>query len=129
MEALVDEAMAASADEIREDLLAAGLDPTLIADQMRARALELVMNSRKSRLVHARGQLRQAGIRRASAISRNAGQIRQKLRELVSGNESFANGRVALAFRNGVTQSDDDVLSLWQDLIDLGAVTDNDLHD
>jgi hypothetical protein len=129
LEALIEDSIAASANEVREEISAAGSDPTLLAAQMRAKALELVMNSRKSRLVHAQDQLRRSGNRSASAIPRNAGQIRQKLRELVSGNESFVNGRVALAFRNGVTQSDNDVLTLWQDLIDLGAVTDNDLHD
>jgi len=130
LDTLVEDALETPASEIREDITATGGNPVSIATEMRARALELLLQSRKARLVHARGQLRQATTRRSPAASaRNAGRIRQKLRELVSGNESFANGRLAVAFRKGVTQSDNDVLSLWQDLVELGAVTDDDLQD
>lgn len=130
LETLVEDSLETPASEIREDISAAGDDPASIAADMRARALDLLVQSRKARLVHAQGQLRQAATRRGSvAPVRNAGRVREKLRALVSGNASFANGRLAVAFRNGVTQSDNDVLSLWQDLIDVGAVTDDDLQD
>lgn len=129
LDALFDEACARSASAIREDIAAVGGNPEQIAADLRAMALGLVMQSRKSRLIHARGQLRQSVSRNVSAFNRSASRIRQKLRELVSRNESLGNGCVALAFRNGVTQSDNDLLSLWQDLVDLGAVSDDDLRD
>ena len=44
---------------------------------------------------------------------------------LAANPESMAGKKVALAFRNGERQSDSDVLSLWQDLVDLGAVRDD----
>lgn len=129
LDALFDEAHDVSASEIREDIAAMGDNPEQIAADLRAMALDLVMQSRKSRLTHAKGQLRQSVSHNVSALNRNADRIRQKLRELVSRDESFGHGRVALAFRNGVTQSDNDLLSLWQDLVDLGAVSDDDLRD
>lgn len=129
LDALAEDAEAASAAEVREDIKASGGDPDQIADQMRNKALALLMSSRKTRLTLAQNQLRDTP-RRAKAIgSAGADRIRQKLRELVSRDGSFANGRVALAFRNGATQSDNDVLSLWQDLVDLGAVSDDDIRD
>jgi hypothetical protein len=129
LDTLLDEAYAAPASEIREDMAAIGDNPEQVAADLRAMALDLVMQSRKARLTRAKGQLRQPLSRTVSALKRDASQIRQKLRELVSRDESLGNGRVALAFRNGVTQSDNDLLSLWQDLVDLGTVSDDDLHD
>jgi hypothetical protein len=129
LDALFDEAHTTAASEIREDIAADGGNPEQIAADLRTMALDLVAQSRKSRLIHAKGQLQQSVSRNVSALRRDASRIRQRLRELVSRNESLGNGRVALAFRNGVTQSDNDLLSLWQDLVELGAVSDDDLRD
>ena len=129
LDALIEDAQGSSADEIRDEIAANGGDPVQVAAQMREMTMGLVLQSRKARLEEAQAQWRQQSGRAATLPSRRPGRIRERLRQLVSGNESFANGRVALAFRNGVSQSDNDLLSLWQDLVDLGAVSDDELRD
>ena len=130
LDALIEDAQDSSADEIREEIAATGGDPAQVAAQMREMAMGLVLQSRKARLAQAQAQWRhQSGRAAALPTGRTPGRIRERLRQLVSGSESFANGRVALAFRNGVSQSDNDLLSLWQDLVDLGAVSDDELRD
>lgn len=129
LDALIDEDQPTSQNEVWDDIIANGGDPKKIAADLREMALGLVMRSRKARLDRAREQWRQQAIRQSPVSHRQPARIRDRLRELVARNASFANGRVALAFRNGITQSDSDLLSLWQDLIDLGAVSDDELGD
>lgn len=129
LDALIEDAHASSASEIREEIAASGGDPEKIAAQMKQRALGLVLHSRKARLQYARSKLTHQAPSSSSLSNRQPAKIRDRLRQLVSANQSFASGRVALAFRNGITQSDSDLLSLWQDLIDLGAVSDDELFD
>lgn len=129
LDALIEDAQATSVDEIREEISASGGDPAQIAEQMREMAIGLVLRSRRTRLEQAQAQWRQQSGSTPTLVGRSPGRIRERLRQLVSGNASFANGRVAMAFRNGVSQSDNDLLSLWQDLVDLGAVSDDELRD
>jgi hypothetical protein len=129
LEALLEDARASSANEIRDEITANGGDPDRVVTEMRAMTLGLVQRSKKSLLHQVQSQWKRHSSTVSSLAGRQPGRIRERLRQLVSGNESFASSRVALAFRNGVTQSDNDLLSLWQDLVDLGAVSDDELRD
>lgn len=91
-------------------------------------ASELLAQSKKRRL----GAAQRAVAARQPEdrlVQRDLGAISRALARLASHPATMAGKRIALAYRNGKTQSEQDVMSLWQDLIDLGAVSDDDLVD
>lgn len=125
--ALIGDAESMTDAEIREEILELGQDPAVVANGLRAMTLALVTEARKARLIQAAQRLRQQPIQKESFIERSVDAIRRKLAALAANPESMAGRKMALAFRNGEKQSDSDVLSLWQDLVDLGAVKDDEL--
>ena len=127
--ALIGDAESMTDAEIREEILELGQDPAAVANGLRAMTLALVTEAKKARLTQAAQRLRQQSVQKESLIERSVDAIRRKLAALAVNPESMAGKKIALAFRNGAKQSDSDVLSLWQDLIDLGAVKDDELSD
>jgi len=124
--AIFDDAEEITAEDAAKELLAGGSEPSDAVAATRAMATELLVRSRKARL---RTAQREVAARQASdkIVQRDVRAINRALVKLASDPATMAGKRIALAHRNGKTQSDQDVLSLWQDLIDLGAVSDDDL--
>lgn len=125
-EALADDAAELSTEEAWEEVRGRGEDPEAVAQMMRGAAMALVTRVRKERLTQAREQLRVKPINQ-TVVQRSAAAIREAITRLASEAESVAGMKIAVAHRNGRDQSDEDVQSLWQDLVDLGAVSDDDL--
>lgn len=123
--ALIGDAESMTDSEIRDEISGLGQDPEKVASDLRAMAMALVTETRKARLNQAAQRLRQQPEPTDSFVGRSVEAIRRRLAALAANPESMAGKKVALAFRNGERQSDSDVLSLWQDLVDLGAVRDD----
>lgn len=124
--AIADDAEEIAAEEAGEALLGLGKDPSEAAAATRAMATELLIQSRKARLRAAQkgAAASQLGDK---IVQRSVNAVRSALIRLAAEPATMAGKRVALAHRNGRMQSEQDVLSLWQDLVDLGAVSDDDL--
>lgn len=127
-QAIVDEAEEITPENAGKELLARGIEPGEAAAATRAVVSELLIQSRKARLCAAQRAVA-ASRSGDKMVQRDAGAISRALARLASDPASMAGKRIALAYRNGKTQSEQDVMSLWQDLIDLGAVSDDDLVD
>jgi len=92
---------------------------------LRAGILQRTISARKQRLVAARNGLKEASKQVLNAIPRpSIGVIRSKINELLS---SPRGQELAIAFRNGKKQSESDLESLWDDLIEMGLVNRDDL--
>lgn len=127
--ALIGDAESMTDEEIREEILGLDQDPDVVANELRAMTLSLVAEARKNRLAQATQRFKQQLSQEQSILKRSVDAVRSRLEMLAADPESMAGKKIALAFRNGTKQSDSDVLSLWQDLIDLGAVKDDELQD
>ncbi len=127
-QAIVDGAEEITPENAGEELLARGIEPGEAVAATRAMASELLIQSRKARLRAAQRAVaaRQPGDK---IVQRDVGAISRALARLASDPATIAGKRIALAHRNGKTQSEQDVMTLWQDLVDLGAVSDDDLVD
>lgn len=115
-------------EQARAELEAAGEDPEKLAATTRDRVMTLLAQTRMERLVSAKEELRKVSVA-GRVAPRSVASIRNALTRLASQTTSLAGRRIAMAYRNGREQSDSDVQSLWQDLVELGAVSDDDLAD
>lgn len=126
--AIAEDAQDVTPEQAREALIAQGKDPNEVAVAGKSMVLELLAESRK-RTLHA-AQSRVASRAASDVVAqRDAAAVRRALDRLAAQPTTVAGKRIAVAHRNGKGQSDSDALSLWQDLVDLGAVTDDDLAD
>jgi|GEM_PF-1598838 hypothetical protein len=126
--AVADEILSMSDDEILSDAKNAGIDPKEVGSSMRTKALDIIANARKQRLKDARKRLDIA--KTVSTVKRPAVdiEIEEKKRRILA---LFAspNSRLSLAFRNGERQSESDWESLWDDLIEMGLIKDEQSED
>lgn len=129
--ALSSDADAVDIEQARADLILAGQNPDEVGEETRSMVVELVARIRKERLAQARQRMMSSSQARASGISvgRSVPSIRRALAALAAQPETLAGKRIALAHRNGKAQSESDLQSLWEDLLELGAVSDSDLDD
>lgn len=114
--ALPDEALI---QEVSED----GADPKVQADGLRASIMETLAKVRRERLDQARSRLRSVqATRKAAAKSRpSIERMKQLIEDLFARDASFG-----LAYRDGKQQSEADWQSLWDDLVDMGAIREDD---
>lgn len=126
--AIVDDAQEIMAEDAAKELLASGREPSEAVAATRAMSTELLIQFRKARLRTAQ-QAVAAHQSSDKIVQRDVRTVGRALTRLASDPATMAGKRIALAHRNGKTQSEQDVLSLWQDLVDLGAVSDDDLVD
>lgn len=130
-DALASDAETIELEQARADLIAAGENPDQVAEATRSMAMDLVAKARKERLAQARQRMASSSQARGSGISSgwSATSIRRALSALAAQPDTMAGARIAVAHRNGKAQSDSDLQSLWEDLLELGAVSDSDLDD
>ena len=126
--AVADDAVEMTPEQARDELIARGKDLKEVAATGQAMTMELLAESRKSRLRKAQEIVAAREIDNGVA-KRDVGAVRRALARLAAQPATMAGKRIALAHRNGKGQSERDALSLWQDLVDLGAVSDDDLAD
>ncbi len=124
-DALIEDWMTLSDEEVFAEFRDDGLDPEDVAAQLRAHIESLVAESGKSRLARARAGLASARADRASSsvfllpISR-----KQEILAQFAANDGRLRDRMTMAARKGEGASEREVDDILRDLRDLGAIDD-----
>jgi hypothetical protein len=124
-DALIEDWMTLSDEEVFAEFRDDGLDPEDVAAQLRAHIESLVAESGKSRLARARAGLASARADRASSsvfllpISR-----KQEILAQFAANDGRLRDRMTMAARKGEGASEREIDDILRDLRDLGAIDD-----
>jgi hypothetical protein len=124
-DALIEDWMTRSDEEVFAEFRDDGLDPEDVAAQLRAHIESLVAESGKSRLARARAELASARADRASTsifllpISR-----KQEILAQFAANDGRLRDRMTMAARKGEGASEREIDDILRDLRDLGAIDD-----
>jgi hypothetical protein len=121
-----------SNEEISGMLVANGEDPDTVAQQYQNLIAEKIRAAKKERMLSFRRQGKGApsigfalrGAVPAGPALPDLKVMRKRIEELSSSPE-FNKSTLAIAYRNGTKQSDNDISSLYQDLLDLGVIKDD----
>jgi hypothetical protein len=92
----------------------------LVAEKIRAAKKARMLGFRAQRTVHAGFALRGLAPSRATPLP-NIETMRARIATL-SSTPDFDRSALAVAYRNGTKQSDSDILSLYEDLLELGVI-------
>ena len=107
-----------SDEEIRNEYREAGQDMTAVAKQTHNKLRDVVAASMRARLASAKATVK------ASAASQLASRVRpamERLKAIVD--EAFLREpKVAMAFRDGKKQTDEDLATVYDDLVRMGVI-------
>lgn len=120
--AVADEILSMTDEEILMDARDKGLDPDDIALTMKSKALDMIANIRKQNLKNIRETLNSAQTKSIKRPTVSFG-IEEKKRKILALLE-MPNTNFSLAFRNGERQSESDWESLWNDMVEMGLIED-----
>lgn len=121
--AMAEDILAMSDEEILAEAKSEGVDTAAKAQELRTSALAMVNAAKRRRLEAARDRLeREAKGFNPPAKRPPIEEIKRRFQEILKG--GGANG-LAIAFRNGQQQSEDDWETLWDDLVELGLAKPN----
>lgn len=116
--AMAEDILAMSDEEILAEAKSEGVDTAAKTQELRAAALAMVNAAKRRRLDAARARLEgEAKGFKTPAKRPPIEEIKRRFQEILKG--GGANG-LAIAFRNGQQQSEDDWETLWDDLVELG---------
>lgn len=121
-EAALDDLMSLSDDELRQEMLEDGENIQAVEQRMRAAVEDGLATARRRRLEGARTKIRANTSNRILPASRPPA---ARLKELVMG-ALMGRPDLKLAFREGKKQTEEDLQSLYDDLIALGAIEPED---
>jgi hypothetical protein len=120
-----------TSEEVSQILVDNGEDPEAVARQYRELIAEKIRAAKKERMLGLRRQSTQSvGFALRGVISTKAAPLpsietmRARIATL-STTPEFDKSTLAIAYRNGTKQSDGDISSLYQDLLDLGVIKDD----
>lgn len=117
--ALIDDVLQTPEGELEHEFAQEGLNLNEIATSMRNSASELIMQERRKMLAKARaGLVVQSIVASHTPTHPNIETIKSLLSELF-----IAKPSLAVAFRQGKSQSESDWYSLWDDLVELGEIS------
>jgi inactivated superfamily I helicase len=126
--ARISEALAEDVDELSDEQVLQearedGIDTARVAAEFRSSALSIINQAKRQRLIQARMALQQSQQSRNAAVRARPTLtvIKSRIQEILTLKPSLA-----IAFRDGKEISDDDWLSLWDDLVETGAVKEGD---
>jgi len=118
-------------EEISKMLVENGEDPDVVAQQYQNLVAEKIRAAKKERMLGFRRQsITSAGFALRGSVPIKAKPLpdikimRSRISALSSTSE-FNKSTLAIAYRNGTKQSDSDISSLYQDLLDLGVIKDD----
>lgn len=119
--AVSDEILSMTDEDILVDARNNGLDPDDIALTMKSKAMDIIANIRKQKLKNIRENLNAAQPKLIKPIITLS--LEEKKKKIL---EFFAkpNTNYSLAFRNGDRQSESDWESLWDDIVEQGLLDD-----
>lgn len=125
LDALAESILNASDQEIIEEIKSENRDPDVVAKDVQAVITASVNAYRKQRLVAAQQGYRQTTRRRLSyeSIPENASDRLALLTSILTGRTDLPK-EITMAFREGKGLSEDDVLSVLEDLAELGFLDD-----
>ncbi|MCB2009561.1 MAG: hypothetical protein KDF64_02955 [Geminicoccaceae bacterium] len=119
-DALVEDLLETSDQDILAEVREDNDDPSAIAANMRAMFEKTVASAGKARLAAARSAIVQDRQRSAVVISLDPAEARRRLERIVANDPETAR-KLTLAARKGEGLSDSDVLSMLEDLEELGV--------
>jgi hypothetical protein len=120
--ALTEDLCATSDADFLKDFSDDGLDISEVANSMRTSALDLVMQVRRKKLALAKAGSKSQAFSNTDVHARpSVESIKRLLGDLFA-----AKPALAIAFRQGKSQSDTDWISLWDDLVEIGEIPRND---
>jgi hypothetical protein len=124
--AVSDEILSMTDEDILVDARNSGLDPDDIALTMKSKAMNMITNIRKQKLKSIRENLNAAQPKLVKPIATLS--LEEKKKKIL---EFFAkpNTNYSLAFRNGDRQSESDWESLWDDIVEQGLLDDESSDD
>lgn len=117
-DALFDDLLATSDEDVLREVVDAGGDPQAISDQMRGQFKETLMQARKQRLQAARAGRKAAQVGAKTAKVVEISKARQLLRS------AFQQEGLSMAARNETESelTDEEVLRKYNDLVRLGVI-------
>jgi hypothetical protein len=121
---VVDDLLETTDAELLAEAQAAGEDVRRETDLLQASLLERLVRFRQQKLAQARANLAARQTSPSNRAYPAADVIRRRMADLLSSQASLS-----LAFRNRQSQSEEDLKGMWDDLIDLGLVSDHDIED
>lgn len=122
-----------TSEEVSQMLVTNGEDPDAVAQQYQNLIAEKIRAAKKERMLGFRRQSQPSagfalrGVVPAKARLPGIDVMRNRI-ETLSSTPEFDKSTLAIAYRNGTTQSDSDISSLYQDLLDLGVIKDDSEH-
>lgn len=122
-ESMLEDIAAMSDEELLAEMRENGLDPTEIAQKLRMNALALIAKERKQRFIQGCSLLGKNSVGPQIKRRPTLEAMKQRIQEICTMKPEFA-----LAFRNGEYQSNSDIESLWDNLVELGLIP-NDSQD
>lgn len=123
-DALFEDLMNASDDEILSDFREAGGDPVAHGEKMRALFEKTTTQSKKSRLTSAKERMKQSQVSRSSRHVMSIDEAKKRLHTVLS-NEAQAL-TLAARYENESEMSDDETFDMVDDLIELGLIGTSD---
>lgn len=119
-----------SNEDISEILVANGEEPDAIAKLYQNMVAEKIRAVKKERMQAFRRQgVPSVGFALRGVVGSKPAlpdvDLMRKRIEQISSSPSFDKSKLAIAYRNGTQQSDNDISSLYQDLLDLGVISDD----
>ena len=122
-EALAEDVDRLSDEQVLQEAREDGTDTAKVAEEFRSSALLIINQAKRQRLIQARIALQQSQQSRNAAVRARPTLtvIKERIQEILTLKPSLA-----IAFRDGKEISDDDWLSLWDDLVETGAVKEGD---
>ena len=122
-ESALEELFALPDEALLQEVLEDGADPKAQADALRASVMKTLAKARRERLDKARSRLQgvQAAKKPAAMIRPSIERMKQLIQDLFARDASLG-----LAYREGKQQSEADWQSLWDDLVDMGAIREDD---
>jgi hypothetical protein len=122
LDAAFEDLDAASDEQLLRELQEDGLDPQVVAQEMKVAMHEAVAAALRQRMVLARSAARVSAEKEGAAKSRPALDALKKIVQSVLG----SNPEVGLAFREAKRQTDADYITLYDDLVATGAIKRDD---
>lgn len=120
--AALEDLMATSDEQLRQEALEDGEDLVAIASQVKISMREAAAEALRQKLALAKGRMQpKLATLTESFIRPPVHQIKQIIQGLFQADQSLG-----LAFRDGKKQTDADWLSLYDDLVAMGAIKPND---
>ncbi len=122
-ESALEELFALPDDALLQEVSEEGIDPKLQADALRAGIIEILAKARRERLNQARSHLQEVQTSKKSAAGPRppTERMKQLIQDLFVRDPSLG-----LAYRQGKQPSEADWQSLWDDLVDMGAMQNDD---